>query len=130
MTEILEKNDTSYENIEEVKKNADEPVTKTIRYDGMIKDILWHLDSKNVIATVNALYGCDLSPDSEVVYLETETQNEENERNADFHIKIGDRFFHMEVQSNEDGSMAFRIFEYGFRAALMFYYFPLFRFSL
>jgi uncharacterized protein YjiS (DUF1127 family) len=54
------------------------------------------------------------------VRLETETHHSDGERRSDFMLKIDERIFHIEVESNDsNGEMVFRMFEYGFRGAYM-----------
>jgi hypothetical protein len=90
-------------------------------YDSYIKEFMDYCSSKNAIRFINGLYGTSLPLDSKVVKLETGTTIHGKRRRSDFMIKIGERVFHIEVESrykaNEVGEMIFRMFDYGYRNA-------------
>jgi len=89
-------------------------------YDSYIKEFMGICSEQNVVKFINGLYGESLPLDSEVTRLETETHNQGEERRSDFMLKINHRVFHIEVESSDDdGDMILRMFEYGFRGALM-----------
>jgi uncharacterized protein YjiS (DUF1127 family) len=89
-------------------------------YDSYIKEFMGVCSHKNVIRFINRLYNADFPLDSVVTWLETETHHSDGERRSDFMVKINERIFHIEVESNDgNGEMVFRMFEYGFRGAYM-----------
>lgn len=88
-------------------------------YDRIAKRCLT-LSSRAIVQFVNGVYGTDYPVESKVTYNWTEDVQEDLSRTlADTIITINDkRSYHIEFQITVDGSIIFRIFEYGFRHAI------------
>ena len=91
---------------------------ENISYDGIFKELLDEFPAENVVDFINKLFERSHSRDSEVIKLETESHVDGKERRSDKIIRIGGDMYHVEIQSGDDNSIALRIFEYSYRAAL------------
>jgi hypothetical protein len=76
------------------------------------------MEDRQVVTFINAAYGTKLPLDGKVVHVTNESDSD-GKRFMDWLYQVNDQEFHMEVQSSEDGSMALRMVEYGFRSALL-----------
>ena len=92
---------------------------EAINFDSMVKELLEESSKENVIRFINTLYNENFPLDSRVTRLATETNNQGEQRRSDIMIMINEREFHAEVQSTPDSTMVFRMFDYGYRHALM-----------
>lgn len=88
-------------------------------YDRIAKRCLT-LSNRAIIQFINGIYGTDYPLDSKITYNWTENVGEDLSRTlADTIITINDKHgYHVEFQMTIDGSIVFRIFEYGFQHAI------------
>lgn len=91
---------------------------RAMDYDGIFKEYLQRLSDKAIIAFINSVFKKSYPPDSEVTRLNKEDNLENGKRLADTYIRINDDVFHIELQTKTDKSIALRMFEYGFAAAV------------
>jgi hypothetical protein len=83
-------------------------------FDGVFKQLM-HLSRKAIISFINGIFGTKHSPDSELVYLNTETVNGKMRRRLrDTMLEINGVPYHIEVETNKNADMVVRMFEYGF----------------
>jgi len=92
---------------------------EAINFDGIVKELLEESSEKDVIRFINTLYEEDFPLDSSVTRLATETNSQGEQRRSDIMIAINERVFHAEIQSSPDSDMVFRMFDYGYRHALV-----------
>jgi len=88
-------------------------------FDTLIKEVLEGYSDGDVVQFINTLYGENLPLDSTVTRLATESNLNSEPRRSDVMFRINDRLFHAEVQSTPDSDIVFRMFEYGFRSAVL-----------
>ena len=94
-------------------------MSKPISYDGTFMETLDGFTSDDVVELINELFQRDYPRDSKVTRLATESHLDGEERRSDSVIRIGEKnMYHIEIQSNSDNSIAFRAFEYSYRAAI------------
>lgn len=88
-------------------------------YDRMAKRCLM-LSNRAIIQFINGIYEVNHPLDSEVTYNWTEHEDDDLRKTlADTIITIGRvSSYHLEFQMSEDGSITFRILEYGFNHAI------------
>ena len=88
-------------------------------YDRMAKRCLM-LSNRAIIQFINGIYEVNHPLDSEVTYNWTEHEDDDLRKTlADTIITIGGvSSYHLEFQMSEDGSITFRILEYGFNHAI------------
>lgn len=87
-------------------------------YDRVAKKCLT-LSNRAIIQFINGTFGVNHPLDSKVTYNWTEHEDDDLRKTlADTIITIGLSAYHMEFQTTEDGSITFRIFEYGFHHAI------------
>lgn len=88
-------------------------------YDRIAKKCLT-LSNRAIIQFINGIFGTNHPLDSEVTYNWTEHEDDDLRKTlSDTIITIGRvSAYHMEFQMTEDGSITFRIFEYGFHHAI------------
>jgi hypothetical protein len=91
-------------------------------YDDIFKEILETFSPPIIIAFLNSIFGHNMPLNSTIEAHRTEF-NQGSRTTADYFLKITDpdgtvRYFHIEAQTTNDNSMAFRMVEYTFRFAL------------
>ena len=84
-------------------------------FDKVFKKVLT-LSSKAVINLINGLFGTDHPLDSTITYNQTEFEDDNLKKIlADTILTINGRnSYHLEAQRENDNSIVFRVFEYGF----------------
>ncbi|GHU77140.1 hypothetical protein FACS1894188_10850 [Clostridia bacterium] len=97
--------------------------TKRNDYDGTIKAYLEHFTDAEMVGLINGAFLADYPLYSEVIRLRTESNismelKTHDKRTSDYLISVNGDLFHFEYQTSEDKQIAFRLFEYGFRAAV------------
>ncbi|GHU56575.1 hypothetical protein AGMMS49975_20140 [Clostridia bacterium] len=108
-------------------KNAEQEKKNEPRhdYDGTLKSFIDHYTDKEIIDFIRGAFGEEFPADSVVARLNVEshvsTDNKENDKKMlDYLISINGRMFHFEFENGKNNEvMSFRVFEYGFRAAIM-----------
>lgn len=73
---------------------------------------------KLMVYLINEVFSENYDDSVEVMQLQNEFLTEEKKIITDSYVKIGDKYYHTECQSNPDGSMAIRMIEYDFMIAL------------
>jgi hypothetical protein len=91
---------------------------KKFDYDGVFKELLNGFPDEDVVAFINSLFGRNYPRDSKVLRLATESHVDGEEKRSDMLLRVGDGMFHVELQSSNDNSIALRVIEYSFRAAV------------
>lgn len=91
-------------------------------YDDIFKEMLGTFSSSHIIAFLNSTFKHHMSLKSIIEPLRTES-NIGTRKIADYILKVTEpndtvRYFHIEAQTSEDKTMAFRMVEYGIRFAL------------
>lgn len=88
-------------------------------FDRSFKQIIGSLSPKALIHFINALFGTNHPPDSEVKRLNTEHIDKTlRKRQSDEVVSIARCTYLIEEQTTEDANMAIRVFEYGYAQAL------------
>jgi predicted transposase/invertase (TIGR01784 family) len=101
-----------------MEKNIRTLKPKAISYDGILKELLDEFPSENIIELINNLFEKNYPRDSVVAKLTTESHKDGTEQRSDILFRIGSDMYHAEIQSNDDKDIAFRVFQYSYRAAL------------
>lgn len=86
-------------------------------YDDVFRTIV-ERTPKLMVYLINEVFSENFDGSVEVVQLQNEFFTEEKKRITDSYVRIGNKYYHMECQSNPDGSMAIRMLEYDFMIAL------------
>ena len=88
-------------------------------YDDVFRTIVYKMPYL-VVPLINEAFGTNYPDDVSIERLQNESFDSEavNERITDTYLKIGGHIYHIECQSNEDGSIVLRMIEYDFRIAL------------
>jgi hypothetical protein len=88
-------------------------------FDRSFKLIIGSLSNKALITLINALFGTNHPPDSDVRRLNTEQIDKSlRKRQADEIVSINGFDYMIEQQTTDDANMAIRVFEYGYAHAL------------
>ena len=99
-------------------KNVKIKANDVLNYDGMAKQSLDVMKDENLIKFINRIFDRNLSLDSVVKRLATETYDENiNQNRCDYYVCIDKEMFLIEIQSYDDAGMAMRLFNYGIRGA-------------
>lgn len=87
-------------------------------YDKMFKKVIT-LSPRAVVNLINGLFGTAYPPDSTLTYNWTEFEDDKLKKVlADTIITVNNQVsYHIEAQMSEDGTIVFRMFEYGYRHA-------------
>jgi len=94
-----------------------------LNLDEIVK-MLFMLSDKLTIRMINSLFGKDFPPDAKVtvegneLYRFDQTGQKVERLRADLIITINEERFHVEIQTENDGTMVIRMFEYGFMMAI------------
>jgi hypothetical protein len=88
-------------------------------FDVMAKEILEFTPPIDVVRCINTLYKSSLPLDSKVVRLSTETNTHGKQRRSDIMLAVGERVFHAEIQRDHRSEVVFRMFDYGYRYAVI-----------
>lgn len=91
-------------------------------FDDIFKEILETFPPHHIVAFLNSTFKRGMSPDSAVEALRTES-NTGHRTIADYFLKVTEpdhtvHHFHIEAQTGNDQTMAFRMAEYGIRFAM------------
>lgn len=89
----------------------------TTVYDDVFRTML-ERTPRLMIYLINEVFHETYSEEETVILLQNEHLSEERKIVTDSYIKIGNKFYHAECQSNPDGTMAIRMIEYDFMIAL------------
>ncbi|MCL2086095.1 MAG: hypothetical protein FWH05_00685 [Oscillospiraceae bacterium] len=89
-----------------------------ISFDRIMKEIIEVYPAENIIRFINTVYNEKIPLDSEVTRLATDSNYNKKLRCSDVMLKVNERVYHAEIQS-DDRTMVFRMFEYGFRSAVI-----------
>lgn len=95
----------------------DTNVSYTTVYDDVFRTML-EKTPKLIIFLINEIFSENYSATEKVTLLQNEFLTESEKLITDSYLKIGDKYYHIECQSNPDGSMAIRMIEYDFMIAL------------
>ena len=108
------------------RKTQEEMVTERVQIDNetssIYDDTFRTIQQKMpwlLIPIINETFGTKYPMDTEVRRLPTEYENPTKKLIADSCNKIGDRTYHLEVQSYKDGTMVLRMVEYDFVLGLL-----------
>ena len=108
------------------RRTQEEMVTERVQIDsenGSIYDDTFRTIQQKMpwllIPIINETFGTKYPMDTEVRRLPTEYENPTKKLIADSCNKIGDRTYHLEVQSYKDGTMVLRMVEYDFVLGLL-----------
>ena len=93
-------------------------MSKKISYDGIFKELLFEFPNENIVEFINNLFGKNYPCDSDVQKLETESHKDGKKKHSDMVLRVDGILYHAEIQSGDDKSMALRVFEYSYRAAM------------
>lgn len=87
-------------------------------YDRIFKRI-FNLSNLSIINLINGLFGTNYPPDSTIEYPNKELIGTFLDKKlADVFLNIQGTTYHLEAQMTNDGSIVFRVFEYGFHYAM------------
>ena len=90
-----------------------------LSYDKIIKNTLAQSDEMT-IRFVNGLFGDSIPLDATVAWLDKESVNDKHVGFiADFYPQIAGRLFHIEVEQDDNGDMAIRVFKYTVGGAIL-----------
>ena len=90
-----------------------------LSYDKIIKNTLAQSDEMT-IRFVNGLFGDDIPLDATVAWLDKESVNDKHVGFvADFYPQIAGRMYHIEVEQDDNGDMAVRVFKYSLGGAIL-----------
>jgi len=90
----------------------------TTVYDDVFRTMLDKMP-KLVIPLINEVFSEHYSENEEVIALQNEHMELIDDKViTDSYLRIGDKYYHLECQSNPDGTMAIRMIEYDFLIAL------------
>ena len=89
-----------------------------IKYDSVFKKLLEEFPDNTIIDLIDELFGQKHPHGTKVIRLATETHTDGKERRSDIMLRIGGEIYHAEIQSSDDSTIALRVFEYSYRAAL------------
>lgn len=100
-------------------------VERNETYDNIFKGYIQDLSDKVIISFINSMFGKNFPINSKVTRLNKENIRESRGKSkngkkpifADLYIGIENELFHMEMQTEQDNTMALRMFEYGFYGA-------------
>ncbi|MDR1320294.1 MAG: hypothetical protein LBK56_02555 [Gracilibacteraceae bacterium] len=92
---------------------------QNLSYDKAIKKTLTQ-SNELTIRFINGLFGDDIPLDAPVDWLGQETINDKNDAViADFYPRIGGSMYHIEVEHDDNGDMALRVFKYMVGGAIL-----------
>jgi hypothetical protein len=101
-------------NIEELGIRASE-----MSYDKAIKHTLAQ-SSEITVRFINGLFGDNIPLDTPVTWLDKESVNDKHTGFvADFYPRIGDRMYSIEIEHDDNGDMAVRVFKYAMGGAML-----------
>ena len=86
-------------------------------YDDVFRTII-ERTPKLMVYLINEVFSESYDPSEKVLLLQNELLSEERKIIADSYVRIGNKHYHVECQSNPDGTMAIRMIEYDFMIAL------------
>jgi hypothetical protein len=90
-----------------------------LSYDKIIKNTLSQ-SNEMTIRFVNGLFGDDIPLDAGVAWLDKESVNDKHAGFiADFYPQIAGRMYHIEVEQDDNGDMAVRVFKYTVGGAIL-----------
>jgi ribosomal protein L22 len=90
-----------------------------LSYDKIIKNTLAQSDELT-IRFINGLFGDDIPLDSPVTWLDKESVNDKHTAFiADFYPKIADKMYSIEIEQDDNGDMAVRVFKYTVGGAML-----------
>jgi hypothetical protein len=87
---------------------------ETLDYDGMLKAWPDKMPDTAIIEIINSEFNRNYPLTAEVERLRTESKK----RTSDYLVSVDCEVYHFEFQTSEDGTMSFRIFEYGVQSAV------------
>jgi hypothetical protein len=99
--------------------NGVDAQTQRLSYDKIIKNTLAQSDELT-IRFVNGLFGDDVPLDASVEWLDKESVNDKHAGFiADFYPRIDGNMYHIEVEQDDNGDMAVRVFKYTVGGAIL-----------
>lgn len=96
---------------------SDEKMEHSTVYDDVFRTMI-ERTPKLMVYLINEVFSENYDGSVEVIRLQNEFLTEEKKIITDSYIRIGDKYYHTECQSNPDGSMAIRMIEYDFMITL------------
>lgn len=96
---------------------SDTNVERTTVYDDVFRTML-ERTPKLMIYLINEIFSENYNNSEKIVLLQNELLTEGKKIVTDSYLKIKEKYYHIECQSNLDGSMAIRMMEYDFMIAL------------
>ncbi|MCI5652860.1 MAG: hypothetical protein MR311_01060 [Lachnospiraceae bacterium] len=101
----------------EGKGSKERVAERTQVYDNVFRTML-ERTPKLIIYLINEVFSEDFAGEEAISLLQNKHASEETTVETDSYVQIGNRYYHIECQSNPDGSMAIRMMEYDFLFAL------------
>jgi len=90
-----------------------------LSYDKILKNTLAQ-SNEMTVRFVNGLFGDDISLDAKVVWLDKESVNDKHTGFvADFYPEVDGKMYSIEVESDDNGDMAVRVFKYAVGGAIL-----------
>lgn len=96
---------------------SDKSMEYTTVYDDVFRTML-ERTPKLIVYLINEVFSENYDESEPVTLLQNEHLSEDRKIVTDSYIKICNKYYHIECQSNPDGSMAIRMMEYDFMIAL------------
>lgn len=97
-------------------EETEDPQVRNI-FDSVFHTIVQNLPHL-LIALINLSFGTDYPKNAEILPLHEEHHHKSGQINTDCYLRIGKMMYHIECQTNPDGTMALRMVEYDFMIAL------------